>query len=570
MQADIFDLKSFATEIPESQKEVSLLGAAGLIPFLAEAKDQVNWLNLLRIDDDVVRTWSLTKIFQHSKTSVSLSTIELAMRVAPYSAYLRRKLLPKLIESFRFDLVDELIRIEKEQAHQEESLHSEFVKATFENNYELLLKLHERLYLWTGDEDHLKATIDVAVLQLGWKSAVKPFLRNIFTQQQSLQALGLSWLRCLERENAQEEFKLVGSLFKKLPSCKICTAYVAAKQYQWDGEYHKCINFLTKSNLLKVAGDKAPFLWHMAAEAAEKSGDMPLAAEFYQKQNDIHKSDHIRPDRFIKELKARATWVIGTLPRDPYHNHLIMTGFPRSGTTLLENALASHPLIETCEETSSLLASVQIAYKMPLKKDLSGDNLNLRAQVHRQLYYSNLARFVRKKRAKIIIDKTPIMSANIKYLEKLFPSKRYIFSIRHPYDVVLSNYKQDYAQNIAMAAFNDIYDASYLYNHVMSDWFDVFPGNTDRVHYVKYDELVTDFDRVMHEVLEFVGVDWSEEVTHFASHSSERPVRTPSYTNVRKGLTIGIQSSWHNFEFLFDDRCRQLLDPWVTRFGYDS
>ena len=166
--------------------------------------------------------------------------------------------------------------------------------------------------------------------------------------------------------------------------------------------------------------------------------------------------------------------------------------------------------------------------------------------------------------------KTPIISANIKYMEKIFPNKRYIFSIRHPYDVVLSNYKQVYSQNAAMAAFNDMHHACVLYSKVMSDWFEVFPGETERVCYIKYDDLVNDFKNQMQCALNFLGVGWTDEVMNFVEHAQKRAVRTPSYANVRKGLTIGVQTSWQKFDFLFDAKCQALLDPWVKRFGYSD
>ncbi len=119
-----------------------------------------------------------------------------------------------------------------------------------------------------------------------------------------------------------------------------------------------------------------------------------------------------------------------------------------------------------------------------------------------------------------------------------------------------------------MTAFNDIHNACILYNKVMSDWFDVFPRETGRVCYIKYDDLVMDFRQQMERAIRFLGVEWTDEVLNFVKHAEQRPVRTPSYDNVRKGLTIGVQSSWKNFEFLFDDRCHELLDPWVKKFGY--
>ncbi len=565
----MLDSKNIVTQIPVAPAEVTLLQAVGLIPAFAEAKSKGSWVQRLRIHDPVIRTWALCKLLREDGP-LTLDVLQMAMHVAPKSAYLRKILLPHLIKAFRFELVAKLSQIERERASEDAALHAQLIKATFDNDYEKVVAVHERLYLLTGDESHLTQALEVARSRLGWKAAVKPYLRNIFTQTQSIQTLGLGWLRTLERENAQAEFELVGQMFKQIESAKLCTAYFMAQRLFWSKEYGKCLEFLEKSNVLKLVGDKIAVVWNLAANSSEKMGDFRQAAAFYQKQNDVLRNEKMKPERFIQEIEDRARWNIGALPKDSHENHLIMTGFPRSGTTLLENVLASHPDIVTCEETSSLLASVHSAYKTPLKNDPKGVNLNARARIHRRLYYANMARFVHKEQPKVIIDKTPIISANIKYMEKIFPEKRYIFSIRHPYDVVLSNFKQDYSQNIAMSAFNDIHSACVLYNHVMSDWFEVFPVETDRVHYIKYDDLVNDFEPVIRGALKFIGVDWTDEVTKFAEHSAKRAVRTPSYTNVRKGLTIGVQTSWQNFDFLFDERCRQLLDPWVERFGYQK
>jgi hypothetical protein len=106
------------------------------------------------------------------------------------------------------------------------------------------------------------------------------------------------------------------------------------------------------------------------------------------------------------------------------------------------------------------------------------------------------------------------------------------------------------------------------YDFVLRCWFDVFPGQDERVYYVVYDELVNDFDRVIRGTLDHLGVAWSNDVSDFAESSSNRAVRTPSYAKVRQGLGIGVQTTRKDYDFLFDDRCRKLLDPWVERHGY--
>ena len=565
---EMLDSKDLVSQIPLPPNEITLLQAAGLISQLAEQKTRQSMLQRLRIHDPVVRVWALEQLLKAAGRGDEV--IQMGMHVARRSAHLRQLLLPHLIRSFRFDLVKRLQTMEEEAAPKTAPLHAQMLQATLANDYAAQVVLHERLYLLDGNRLHILEARDLARSRLGWRDAWKHYLRVFFTNTEPLQQAMLGCLRMFEREDAREQFVILAGLIKPLTTIKVAQVYAAAQQLFWDKKYEECLVLLRKGNILKETSEKSTLFSNLAAISAEKSGNYKMAATWYAKQASTLKNEKLQPSRFIAELDTRAKWAIGQLVEDTHPNYLIMTGFPRSGTTLLENVFASHPAIATCEETSSLIGSVQAAYQAPMAQDPERKRLNLRATFHRQLYYANLKRFISKPAATVVIDKTPIIGANIKYLQKIFPTKRYIFSIRHPYDVVLSNYKQDYQQNIAMAAFNDIHDACVLYDYVMRNWFEVFPGETDRVYYVKYDDLVNDFERVIRGALEFIGVPWTDEVNNFAQNSTQRAVRTPSYANVRKGLTIGVQTSWQNFEFLFDQRCRALLDPWAKRFGYQE
>lgn len=560
--------ESLVKEVPPPPAQVPLIQSVGLLPVLAESRDRAAMLQHMVIQDDTIRVDALCTILDTVKGSISLQLMGAAMHVAARSAFLRQKLLPHLIRTFRFDAIAKLAGLEADAASQDGDLRGRLIQAVMDNAYADQVQLHESLYLQTGDKAHMLMAFEVSCARLGWRSAFPCFLRNVFLQTKPLQGLALTFMKLLEREDARDEFRTLGKLLAPIKSASLCHAYYVSQSLLWDKEYGKCISMLEECKAIELTAKELPLFSNIAASAADKMADYRLAAKYYLLQNDCLSLQAPSPDAYIKELDERASWKIGVLPKDLHTHHYIMTGFPRSGTTLLENILASHPLIETCEETSSLVGSLTAAYKTPTKSDPACENMTLRANQHRRLYYQNLNRFVRKQGAKVIIDKTPIMSSNIKYLEKVFPEKRYIFSIRHPYDVVLSNFKQDYAQNGAMAAFNDIRTACILYNKTMTDWFEVFPGETPRVHYVRYDDLVLDFERVVGNALVFLGLEWTDDVRRFAENSSRRAVRTPSYAKVRQGLGIGVQTSWQNFEFLFDEECRALLDPWTRRFGY--
>ena len=561
------DSTSLVYELPERPAEINLQQAIGLLGTLDRPKNQSQLLDRLQIHDPVIRVWALSALI--SKVArVEGYLLQMSMHVARRSAHLRQILLPHFVRHFRFDLIKKLQEMEDATVESTKDLNLKMFDATIRNDYDAQVDLHEKLYLQTGNPKHVTEARDIARNRLPWRKAMKPLLRAAFTHTDPLQSCLINILRMLEREDARDEFKVFAQVIRTNNEVKLATIYATAQILYWNKEYDKCVRLLDESNALNLTKDKVSLLNNLVARAYEKKGDFGKAAEWYQKQNDALKQDKLKPERFIADIENRAKWPVPELPKDSHENYFIMTGFPRSGTTLLENALSSHPNVMACEETSSLIGSIYTAYRSPMSQDPENKNVGLRAVAHRQLYYQNLTRYVNKPDVSAIIDKTPIIGANIKYMEKIFPEKRYIFSIRHPYDVVLSNWKQDYAQNIAMTAFNDIHNSAVLYNHVMSDWFEVFPGETDRVYYIKYDDLVNDFDTVIGGALDFLGVEWTDEVKNFAENASQRAVRTPSYANVRKGLTIGVQTSWQNFDFLFEEETRKLLDPWVERFGY--
>ncbi|ODT13982.1 MAG: hypothetical protein ABS35_36220 [Kaistia sp. SCN 65-12] len=303
------------------------------------------------------------------------------------------------------------------------------------------------------------------------------------------------------------------------------------------------------------------------AEAFERMGDHRQAYATYQRQNASTGSKDVDPAAYPRAILRHSQFKLEPLPSDERAaNHLVMLGFPRSGTTLLENALAAHPLIETMEEVPALASAINYleirASKDRMVKHEDG-------MIARQRYYHEIKRHGLKTTAQFFVDKMPLHTAEVHLLEQLFPERRYIFSIRHPYDVILSCFKQLFKPNAAMENFRTIEDACRLYDFVMSRWFSVFQmGNSERVYYVRYEQLVEDFVPTVKGVLGFVGAQWHEEIMRFPELAAARPTRTPSYQKVRGGLSVGVQSTRAAYAFLFRRPETKVLDRWVEHFGY--
>jgi tetratricopeptide (TPR) repeat protein len=564
----ILDGKPLVPDFPDAPKEISIYQAIGILGILKKPASTQNLMRHCRIADPVVRVWALSSILLKTKT-VRGPLLDACMQAAHYSSYVRNLLVPFLLKSLRFDLINLIQELEKKTSAENSMLNELLCQAMISNDYQAQVMLHERLFLHTGNIRHVNQSRDVASMRLNWKDALKHLLRSIFTHAEPLQSSIIGLLRMFEVEDARTEFKTLVQVIKPNEDIMLAVVYGAAQLQYWDKNYERAINILEESGALEQTMVRmSSRLRNLVANCYEKMDRFQDAADWFQKQNDAVTKKTPKPNDFIEQVEKRAQWNIPSLAPDPNDTHFIMTGFTRSGTTLLENVLASHPEVVTCEETLSFNKSLHTAFHLDLSEDPKKTNFGLRALFNRNLYYQELNRFVDKPSPKAIIDKTPMMGASIKYLEKLMPNKRYIFSIRHPYDVVLSNYKQIYNQTVEMVAFNRIYESCVQYDFVMRNWFDVFPGEDERVFYVVYDELVNDFETVIRGTLDHLGVAWSDEVSTFAESSSKRAVRTPSYAKVRQGLGIGVQSTRQNYGFLFDEKCRELLDPWVERHGY--
>lgn len=397
-----FDREFFVTKIPEPPNEINIYQATGLLTELAGKSEQNSLVARLRIHDPVIRTWALTKLLKSGK-DLDLRTISMAIHVAPRSSYLRKILADYFLRSFQFDSFKKIYQIEKEKAAELNAIHQKLLIAKYANRYGEQVTIYEQMYLMTGDHQYVLDAADIAKSRLNWKEAIKPLLRLMFTNGMSLASSAMNLLRMLERESAKKEFSDFASLFKKNSEkgFNLVKVYAYAQEFYWEKEYEKCIDFIQKSNVLTVTDGKTSLFNNLIAKCHEGLNNFQLAAESYQQQNKSLKRENLSLDKFIKDLDFRANLNVGNVPIDENINYFIMTGFPRSGTTLLENVLASHPSVMTCEETSSLLGSVNSAYKLPIKGDPKRENIAMRAVKHRNLYYENMRRNINKKRLKL-------------------------------------------------------------------------------------------------------------------------------------------------------------------------
>jgi tetratricopeptide (TPR) repeat protein len=249
--------------------------------------------------------------------------------------------------------------------------------------------------------------------------------------------------------------------------------------------------------------------------------------------------------------------------------HVFLVGFPRSGTTLLENVLAAHPEVVSLEEKDCLEA-VSAPYLA------SGEGLERLARIgpgealrQRDAYWARVRSHGVEPRGRVFIDKMPLASIQLPVVAKLFPNARVLFARRDPRDVVLSCFRRRFGMNPSMYQLLTLESAAAFYDAVMrlsERYRELLPLPQ---HLVRYEGLVEDFEETARAACEFVGLEWNDAMLDFAEKARTRGISTPSAAQVARGLNREGQGAWRRYRVQLAP-VLPLLEPWIERFGYAS
>ncbi len=260
------------------------------------------------------------------------------------------------------------------------------------------------------------------------------------------------------------------------------------------------------------------------------------------------------------------TW--STAPQPDVRDPVFLVGFPRSGTTLLDQVLASHPSIVTLEERDILFNAceppVADAAALGRLPDLSADEI----QKYRAAYWSLVDRAMGVRKAgAVFVDKMPLNTILLPIIYRLFPDARVLFAVRDPRDVVISCFQQRFGMNAAMFQLLQLDTTVRYYDAVMRLGAAARERFPLHVHELRYETLISDFDATVGAALTFLGLPWSDAVRDYAQTARQRTIATPSAPQVVEPLYASSQGKWRNY-------AKELapylpaLEPWVKAFAY--
>jgi tetratricopeptide (TPR) repeat protein len=218
---------------------------------------------------------------------------------------------------------------------------------------------------------------------------------------------------------------------------------------------------------------------------------------------------------------------------------VLVVGMPRSGTSLVEQIIASHPDARGAGELDFWARAVHKDQAV-LRSGVVSDALagKLVAGYLRELSADS-------RDSQRVIDKTPVNSDYLGLIHQLFPNARVIYVRRDPIDTCLSCYFQNFSLGLSFT--NDLADlADYYRQHhrLVAHWRRALPAGT--MLDVTYEELVADQETWTRRILDFIGLPWDPRCLEF--HRAERAVFTASYWQVRQKMYRTSVERWRHYQ----------------------
>ncbi|MEO8346665.1 MAG: sulfotransferase [Betaproteobacteria bacterium] len=273
------------------------------------------------------------------------------------------------------------------------------------------------------------------------------------------------------------------------------------------------------------------------------------------------------------EAADPADWVaepVGSLPDATAPlAHVFMVGFPRSGTTLLEQVLGSHPAVVTSNEKPTLDDATREFLRTP------GDVKRLAATrgagltPHRDAYWQRVQEHGIAVAGRIFIDKQPYYTLQLPLILRLFPQAKIVFSVRDPRDVVLSCFRRRFLMSAPNFQFLTLEGAAGLYDETMR-LAQLYRAKLPLdLLQLRHEDLVSGFEERVRETCDFLGLAWQDSMRDFATRARTQSITTPSSVQVMQGLNREGIGHWRRYRDQMTT-VLPILQPWVERFGYPA
>ena len=321
-----------------------------------------------------------------------------------------------------------------------------------------------------------------------------------------------------------------------------------------------------------VAGGKCAF-------AFEKQGDFETAFKLYQASNQVlHEAYAPRMHNLQSLYAPGAVEQIGNSiaqfdfgkAAEIEEAPVFLVGFPRSGTTLLDQVLTSHSRVTVLEERENLVDAYS---RFPATeaglRDLRNADEKTLSGLRRKYWQRVKQELGERVGGQVIVDKQPLNTIALLHIARLFPGAKVIVALRDPRDCVFSSFQQRFGMSQAMFQFLRLETAVSYYGKVMKIVTAMRDAEALPMHFVRYEEVIGDFTHEIGGMVGFLGLEWEDALFDYQATARSRHISTPSAAQVIQPLYTSSIGKWWNFQPWIGDRFEP-LERWVKEWSYTT
>ena len=285
--------------------------------------------------------------------------------------------------------------------------------------------------------------------------------------------------------------------------------------------------------------------------------------------------EHAEIRTLLNSVDIRDTWRAEVRDEEQDQAPLVfLLGYPRSGTTLLEQVVESHSEIHGYEETSAFNQALQKVFGQPLLNgEKPWDRFNhpdpTNRRRARRWYYEHLDRLGPPPRGGMLrLDKNPALTGHVHLISRLFPDAKFLFMVRDPRDTCLSAYQTQVTITPFSVHWLEWSDTINHCSQMLVHWVALRDRLPNPYLEVRYEDLVTDLSKTGKQVLEFLGLPWEAQQEDFSKHARSKQVYSPTLYDVRHGVNQKARGKWKKFQMDYSsggDEFNSLLET----FGYE-
>ena len=271
------------------------------------------------------------------------------------------------------------------------------------------------------------------------------------------------------------------------------------------------------------------------------------------------------------ERQDVAAWNEAGAP-DAASSPVFIVAFPRSGTTLLEQVLDAHPQLYSMDEQPFLQYALE-----DLDQAAGGHYPGALAAIGPRELAAIRARYFERVQSKIpltpgqrLVDKNPLNLLRLPAIRRLFPHSRILLAIRHPCDVLLSCYMQQFTAPEFALLCADLPTLAQGYRRAFDFWYREQAVLAAAVHEVRYETLVGNFAAEVRRIAAFLGLPWDDALLAPGAHARGKAfISTPSYAQVVQPVSTRAVGRWRAYARQFEP-VLPMLAPYFERWGYDA